>query len=193
MTIFMCLKECALQLHQTGRCMTVTCGSWMRFSRQFITNQRVCTWQSVWNVRWRIFSPALLMDSDQGMGMPLLIKQLPRVQAEAVAIWQSHGCQGCKAFGWNEPKVLQPSFAQYYFRKACCQRWNDQLFVYLYIFIFFVDILHDLMLFVVHAQAFSIRNIDRLVVGAQKAICFPKYITWSKTILAFCCPYTSLF
>ena len=45
--------------------------------------------------------------------------------------------------------------------------------------LFFVDILHDLMFFVVHAQvqAFSIRHTDRLVVGAKKAICFPKYIT----------------
>ena len=59
--------------------------------------------------------------------------------------------------------------------------------------LFVVDILHDLIFFVVHAQAFSIRNTDRLVVGAQKAMCFPKYITLSKTILAFCCPYTSLF
>ena len=44
--------------------------------------------------------------------------------------------------------------------------------------LFVVDILHDLMFFVVHAQAFSIRNTDRLVVGAQKAICFPKYIIY---------------
>jgi hypothetical protein len=58
--------------------------------------------------------------------------------------------------------------------------------------LFFVDILHDLMFFVVHAQAFSIRNTDRLVVGAKKAICFPKYITSSKTILAFGC-YTQAF
>ena len=61
------------------------------------------------------------------------------------------------------------------------------------IYSFFVDILHDLMFFVVHAQASSIRNANRRVVGAQKAICFPKYITLSKTILAFCCPCTSLF
>ena len=47
------------------------------------------------------------------------------------------------------------------------------------------------MFFVVHAQASSIRNANRLV-GAQKAIYFPKYITLSKTILAFCCPCTSL-
>ena len=59
--------------------------------------------------------------------------------------------------------------------------------------LFVVDILHDFMFFVVHAQAFSLRNTDRLVAGAQKAICSPKYITLSKTILAFCCPYTSLF
>ena len=43
--------------------------------------------------------------------------------------------------------------------------------------LFLVDILHDLMFFVVHAQASSIRTTERLVVGAQKAICFPKYIT----------------
>jgi len=43
--------------------------------------------------------------------------------------------------------------------------------------LFFVDILHDLMFFVVHAQTFSIRNTDRFVVGVKKAICFPKYIT----------------
>ena len=42
--------------------------------------------------------------------------------------------------------------------------------------LFFVDILHYLMFFVVHSEAFSIRNTDRLVVGAHKAICFPKYI-----------------
>ena len=72
--------------------------------------------------------------------------------------------------------------------KACCQRWNHQLFVY--IRCFFVNILHDMMFFAVHAQTFSSRNTDRLVVGAQKAICFPKYITWSKTI---CCPCASLF
>ena len=39
--------------------------------------------------------------------------------------------------------------------------------------LFFVDILHYLMFFVVHSEAFSIRNTDRLVVGAPKAIVSP--------------------
>ena len=33
---------------------------------------------------------------------------------------------------------------------------------------------------------------NRFVVGGQKAICFLKCITLSKTIFAFCCPYRSL-
>ena len=78
-------------------------------------------------------------------------------------------------------------------RKACCQRWNHQLFVYIYCF---SSIYYMILCFLLsmHKQAFSIRNTDRLVVGAKKAICFPKYITWSKTILAFGCGcYTQAF
>ena len=78
-------------------------------------------------------------------------------------------------------------------RKACCQRWNHQLFVYIYCF---SSIYYMILCFLLsmHKQALSIRNTDRLVVGAKKAICFPKYITWSKTILAFGCGcYTQAF
>ena len=74
-------------------------------------------------------------------------------------------------------------------------------YIYVYIYIYnihthihmklvFVNKLNDLMFFDVYAQAFSLRNTGRLVVCARGI--FPKYI-WSKTILAFCCPYTILF
>ena len=88
-------------------------------------------------------------------------------------------------------------------RNACCQRWNHQLFVYncIYIYIYIYSLLFlsiycriwSIFFFVVHALAVSIRNTKRRVVGNPKGICFSKYITWCKAILAFCCQNTSLF
>ena len=43
--------------------------------------------------------------------------------------------------------------------------------------LFFVDILHYLMFFCCPFRSLFYQKYDRLVVGAQKAICFPKYIT----------------
>ena len=72
---------------------------------------------------------------------------------------------------WKNKKSLKPPT-----RKACCQRWNHQLLInYLYIFVAFLSIYYMIWcFFAVHAQTFSSRNTDRLVVGAEKAICFPK-------------------
>ena len=59
------------------------------------------------------------------------------------------------------------------FRKACCQRWSHQLFVYIHVLSIYYMIWSNIMFFLVHAQAFSSRNAKRLVVGVQRAI-FPQ-------------------